>query len=195
MKGCRPLTIEEQKEIRASFYGRHATRNKTLFLLGIHSGFRISELLSIRVKDVWNGSGPRESVQVRRSNMKAKKNGRTVPLNSVAKRAISEYMVEYQLEADRPLFPSQVKPDQPFNRQRAHAILSEVFSDCGLDGSTATHSLRKTFAWAVYKVTGGNIHAVKEMLGHANIATTVSYLGFSHEEAADIVDKIAELYE
>ena len=127
--------------------------------------------------------------------MKAKKNGRTVPLNSVAKRAISEYMVEYQLEADRPLFPSQVKPDQPFNRQRAHAILSEVFSDCGLDGSTATHSLRKTFAWAVYKVTGGNIHAVKEMLGHANIATTVSYLGFSHEEAADIVDKIAELYE
>ena len=195
MKGCRPLTIAEEKEIQKSFHGRHATRNKTLFLLGIHSGFRISELLSIRVKDVWNGSGPRESVQVRRSNMKAKKNGRIVPLNAVAKRAISDYMTEYELEADRPLFPSQVKPDQPFNRQRAHAILSEVFSDCGLDGSVATHSLRKTFAWSVYKVTGGNIHAVQQMMGHANISTTVSYLGFNHEQASDIVNKIAELYE
>ena len=195
MKGCRPLTIAEEKEIQKSFHGRHATRNKTLFLLGIHSGFRISELLSIRVKDVWNGSGPRESVQVRRSNMKAKKNGRTVPLNSVAKRAISEYMAEYELDHKSPLFPSQVNPDQPINRQRAHRILSDVFIECGLDGSVATHSLRKTFAWGVYKVTGGNIHAVQQMMGHANISTTVSYLGFNHEQASDIVNKIAELYE
>lgn len=195
MKGCRPLTVDEKKEIEKSFHGRHATRNKTLFLLGIHSGFRISELLSIRVKDVWNGSGPRESVQVRRSNMKAKKNGRTVPLNSVAKRAISEYMAEYQLDPKSPLFPSQVNPDQPVNRQRAHRILSDVFIECGLDGSVATHSLRKTFAWSVYKVTGGNIHAVQQMMGHANISTTVSYLGFNHEQASDIVNKIAELYE
>lgn len=195
MKGCRPLTIEEQKEIRASFYGRHATRNKLLFTLGIHTGFRISELLSIRVKDVWNGSGPRESVQVRRANMKAKRNGRVVPLNAVARQALSDYMAEYDLNPDQALFPSQKNPDQPFNRQRAHAILSEVFTECGLDGSTATHSLRKTFAWAVYKVTGGNIHAVQQMLGHANISTTVSYLGFSHEEANDIVNKIAELYQ
>lgn len=195
MKGCRPLTIEEQKEIRDSFHGRHATRNKLIFTLGVHTGFRISELLSIRVKDVWNGSGPRESVQVRRASMKGRKNGRIVPLNAVARRAISEYMDEYALPVNSPLFPSQMNPKQPFNRQRAHAILSEVFTGCGLDGSTATHSLRKTFAWAVYKVTGGNIHAVQQMLGHANIATTVSYLGFSHEEASDIVNKIADLYQ
>jgi integrase len=56
MKGCRPLTEAEVALVRQSFGGRYARRDRALFLLGVKSGFRISELLALRVGDV-GGSG------------------------------------------------------------------------------------------------------------------------------------------
>jgi integrase len=53
MKGCRPLTDTEITEVLQSFAGRYALRDKALFVLGLLSGFRISELLSLRVQDVY----------------------------------------------------------------------------------------------------------------------------------------------
>ena len=44
MKGCRPLTEDEVMLVQRSFGGVYADRDKALFLLGVKSGFRISEL-------------------------------------------------------------------------------------------------------------------------------------------------------
>jgi integrase len=55
MKGCRPLSEAEVTLLRQSFGGRYARRDQALFLVGVKSGFRISELLSLRVGDVWRG--------------------------------------------------------------------------------------------------------------------------------------------
>src|SRR5687767_8066268 len=52
MKGCRALTEAEVALVQRSFGGTYAARDKALFLLGVKSGFRISELLSLRVADV-----------------------------------------------------------------------------------------------------------------------------------------------
>jgi integrase len=52
MKGCRPLSDEEVKLISQSFGGTFGKRNKALFVVGYRTGFRISELLSLRVDDV-----------------------------------------------------------------------------------------------------------------------------------------------
>jgi len=52
LKGCRPLTDDEVKLINQSFGGTFAKRNKALFILGVRSGFRISEMLSLKVGDV-----------------------------------------------------------------------------------------------------------------------------------------------
>jgi integrase len=49
MKGCRSQTDEELMVVSQSFGGTYAARDKALFLLGIKSGFRISELLSLTV--------------------------------------------------------------------------------------------------------------------------------------------------
>jgi integrase len=53
MAGCRALTDREVELVSKSFGGRYALRDRALFLLGVHTGFRISELLSLRVRDVW----------------------------------------------------------------------------------------------------------------------------------------------
>jgi integrase len=53
MKGCRPLSEAEVALVSRGFSGAHAARDKALFILGVKSGFRISELLSLTVGDVW----------------------------------------------------------------------------------------------------------------------------------------------
>ncbi len=52
MKGARPLTDSEVHQVSNSFRGRFAHRDRTLFVLGIKTGLRISELLSLTVGDV-----------------------------------------------------------------------------------------------------------------------------------------------
>ena len=57
MKGCRPLTDEEVDRISDGFSGRYAKRDRALFLLGVKTGFRISEMLSLEIRDVSPGIG------------------------------------------------------------------------------------------------------------------------------------------
>ena len=46
MKGTRPLNNMEIRKVADCFSGTYATRNRGLFILGVSTGGRISELLS-----------------------------------------------------------------------------------------------------------------------------------------------------
>jgi integrase len=53
----------------------------------------------------------------------------------------------------------------------------------GLDASLyGTHSLRRTKATLIYRRTG-NLRAVKLLLGHTKIESTVRYLGIEVDDA------------
>jgi site-specific recombinase XerD len=80
MKGSRPLTDQEVKNVSRSFAGKFASRDKALFLLGTKTGFRVSELLSLQVQDVYKHGQAMDRVSVRRANMKGKGEGRTISL-------------------------------------------------------------------------------------------------------------------
>ena len=54
MKGTRPLDNAEIRRVSAAFTGTFATRNRGLFMLGVSTGGRISELLSLRIGDVYH---------------------------------------------------------------------------------------------------------------------------------------------
>ena len=67
--GCRPLTDEEVEVESKSFGGKYGLRDRCLFLLGVYAGYRIGELLSLRVEDVMEYGRVKERVTVgRRSN-------------------------------------------------------------------------------------------------------------------------------
>ena len=53
MKGTRPLDNNEIQLVSACFSGTYEVRNRGLFLLGVSTGGRISELLSLRIADVF----------------------------------------------------------------------------------------------------------------------------------------------
>ena len=52
MKSTRPLDNDEIRSVSTCFTGTFATRNSGLFMLGVSTGGRISELLSLQIGDV-----------------------------------------------------------------------------------------------------------------------------------------------
>jgi integrase len=186
MKGCRPLNDQEVTLASRSFSGKDAIRNKALFLLGVRTGFRISELLSLQVADVWQYGQVTERVTVQRANMKKKVEGRTVPLHPEAKVALRAWLAAAKLTSG-PLFPSQKNPAAAITRIQAWRILQEAYAANGLTGQLGTHAMRKTFANRVYEKLGHDLVKTQRALGHKNINSTVSYLSFREEDIEDAI--------
>ena len=93
MKGCRPLERNEVEMLRSCFKGRMAIRNKALFFLGINTGFRVSELLSIKIDDVLDDNGQfKDRLQIGKRFMKGQKSSRSVLFNDPAKEALEPWV-------------------------------------------------------------------------------------------------------
>jgi integrase len=190
MKGCRALTDSEVALVSQSFGGTYATRDRALFVLGVKSGFRISELLSLTVGDVWQHGQFLDRVAVRRRHMKGKHQGRSVPLHPAAKAALAAWLMDLQamgeIAPDTPLFPSRKGVSRPLQRQQAHHILQEAYQTNGLTGMIGCHGMRKTFGQKVYAATGHDLRATQHAMGHKSPASTAAYLAVD-EQAVDAV--------
>ena len=200
MKGTRPLDNDEIRRVSTCFTGTYQIRNSALFMLGVSTGGRISELLSLRIGDVWQNNNPVSDLLYSKSIVKGGEVSRAVPLNADGRRAIDELVNWHRrhyrsVASKRPLFPSRHKSGTvPMHRQTAHAILKTAFIEAGLNGHIATHSLRKSFAQRLYDKTG-DIYMVQELLGHRNISTTQKYLGVNYADAKAAVESIALITE
>lgn len=92
MKGCRPLTDAEIALVSRSFGGIYAFRDRAWFILGLKTGFRIAELLSLRLGEVWQYGRVMDQLTVRRSHMKQQREGRTVSLHPDAQAALAPWV-------------------------------------------------------------------------------------------------------
>ena len=200
MKGTRPLDNDEIRRVSTCFTGTFAVRNRGLFLLGVSTGGRISELLSLTIGDVYQNKKPVTDLLYNKSIVKGGEVSRSVPVNADGRKSIDELVNWHRrhygsIASKRPLFPSRHKSGTvPMHRQTAHAILKTAFIEAGLNGHIATHSLRKSFAQRLYDKTG-DIYMVQELLGHRNISTTQKYLGVNYADAKAAVESIALITE
>ena len=180
----------------ACFTGTFETRNRGLFMLGASTGGRISELLSLRVADVYQNRRAVTDLLFDKSVVKGGEVSRAVPVNTDGRLAIETLIAWHRekygkLDVKRPLFPSRNKSGTvPMNRQTAHEMLKQAFFAAGLNGKLATHSLRKSSAQRVYEQSG-DIYLVQELLGHRSVSTTQKYLGVNYASAREFVEAIA----
>lgn len=191
MRGCRPLSDDEVADVMRSFWGEHARRDKALFLLGVKSGFRISELLSLQVRDIWQAGRIVERVTVERRHMKKKTEGRTVLLHPEARTALQDWLDELRRDGEIApesfVFQSRKGENRPISRVQAYRILQEAYDSCEMAGKLGTHSMRKTFANKVYDRLGGDLVKTQKALGHRNVNSTVQYLSFREEEIDEAI--------
>ena len=197
MKGTRPLNNEEIGRVSAAFTGgTFEVRNRSLFMIGVSTGGRISELLSLTIGDVYQNGTAVTDLLFDKSIVKGGKVSRAVPVNIDGRHAIDDLVNWHRerygdVDDKRPLFPSRNKKGSvAMNRQTAHDMLKAAFLSAGLNGKLATHSLRKSFAQRVYEQSG-DIYLVQELLGHRSVATTQKYLGVNYADARAAVEGMA----
>ena len=196
MKGTRPLDNDEIRKVADCFDGTFKARNRGLFMLGVSTGGRISELLSLTVGDVWQNRAAVTDLLFDRSIVKGGEISRAVPVNRDGRQAIHELIAWHRdryntIHKSRPLFPSRNgQGTQRMSRRTAHNVLKQAYEAAGLNGHLATHSLRKSFAQRLYDRTG-DIFVVQEMLGHRNVATTQKYLGVNYASVRDALEEMA----
>ena len=196
MKGTRPLDNNEIRLVWACFNGTFASHNRGLFMLGVSTGGRISELLSLTIGDVYQNRAAVTDLIFDKSITKGGELSRAVPVNVDGRQAIAD-LIDWHREhyktiaPTRPLFPSRNKRGSvAMNRQTAHEMLKKAFQDAGLNGKLATHSLRKSFAQRVYEESS-DIYLVQELLGHRNVSTTQKYIDVNYVTARETVEAIA----
>jgi len=203
MQGCRPLSPQEARALAGSFYGRYALRNRALVVLGIQTGYRISELLSLRVRDVQVDGQVTRSVSVQRRSMKKQLAGRRVPLQAGTRAALGSWIrALYQLgyvAPDSYLFQSASGGNRPISRSQAWRIIKGAVRRLGIPDPVATHSLRKTFANRVYEhflerqAQGHPVDAFRltsKALGHRAITSTDKYLSFREADLDQAIEHI-----
>ena len=190
MKGTRPLDNAEIRKVSEAFGGTFAIRNRSLFMLGVSVGGRISELLALKVGDVWQNNKPVKDLLFDRNIVKGGEVSRAVPVNMDGRQAIEDLIAWHtelygDLDAKRPLFPSRKgQGSKAMTRIAAHDVLKPAFEAAGLNGKLGTHSLRKSYAQRLYEQTN-DIYAVQEMLGHKSVVTTQRYLGVNYASVRD----------
>ena len=172
MAGCRALSNAEIQLVTAQFTN---PRDRALFILGIRSGFRISELLSLHVSDVFANGRVMDIARVERRNTKGGAASRTIPIHQEARKALLEICVGR--EPSEPLFQSRNGESKAISRFRAHKILKGAYSAAGLSGpGLACHTMRKSFAEKVYAALDYDLLATSAALSHRDIRNTVRYL-------------------
>lgn len=190
MKGTRPLDNAEIRKVSEAFGGTFAIRNRNLFMLGVSVGGRISEMIALKVNDVWQNGKSVKDLLFDLNIVKGSEVSRAVPVNIDGRQAIENLIAWHtevygDVDPTRPLFPSRKGQGlQPMTRIAAHNALKEAFEAAGLNGKLGTHSLRKSYAQRLYEQTN-DIYAVQEMLGHKSVVTTQRYLGVNYASVRD----------
>ncbi len=177
MIGCRAFTDAEIDTMLSRITN---PRDRLLLIFGVRTGFRISELLSLRVSDVYRDGAVFDSVYVQRRNMKGKQSGRTVPLHNEVRELLSIYCKN--MRSDFYLFKSRELFNAPLSRVQAYRIISAAARRVGLQGRIATHSMRKTFAERINRTLNNDIYKLQKAMGHRSIDSTARYITVNQEE-------------
>lgn len=171
-----PAKIEEIKNLLL----HKSYRDYFMFVMGINTGLRVSDLLDLKVCDVRNQD---YIILIEKKTAKTKKKNKTKRflINNDLKAEIQAYT---QGMADNDyLFPSQ--KGGHIKRIRAYEILNEVGAKAGV-GEIGTHTMRKTFGYHFYKKYK-DVAMLQRIFGHSAPSVTLRYIGIEQDEIDEVL--------
>ena len=121
MRKVEPIRDKAKIEELTSWYKKKSDRDALLFLLGINTALRISDMLPLRYTDVFNGDQLFRDYLI----IKVKKTGKTTKfkLNTKIRKEMFEYCKVYGLDGDDYFFFSFRSPNRPIDRTQAWRVL------------------------------------------------------------------------
>jgi integrase len=165
-------TLEEINEMKSALYELGGARDRFLFVLGINTGLRASDLVRLKVGDIRGKAY---------ADVTEEKTGKNRRLHLLA---IQPDIVEYCADKHdgEYLFPSR-KSNGHISTTQAYRILTRAGEWVGRN-DIGTHTMRKTFGYHYYKRTK-DIATLMEIFGHAAPSITKRYIGIRDDEIAE----------
>lgn len=166
MNYVEPIRDEKKVEDISIYLRKQSERNYIMFILGIYSGLRISDILRLRIKDVKY----KDYI-----NMREKKTGKQkiFPINAFVKKELKTYCENR--DANEYLIKSREGSNQPLSRCMAYKIIRKAGEANGV-GNLGTHSMRKTFGYHFYQ-RYKDIVTLQKIFNHADPSVTLHYIG------------------
>jgi integrase/recombinase XerD len=153
-----------------------AFRDRAMLEIAYGAGLRVSEWISIGVRDVLF-----EEKLVRVFGKGSKE--RLVPIGRSAIGAVATYVRELRPRLEKGAGKGVLflnARGEPLSRMGAWKILRRHVERAGIEKSVSPHTLRHSFATHLLE-GGADLRAVQEMLGHADISTTQIYTHVDRE--------------
>lgn len=172
MNVVQPIRDQHKLDDVKAWFAARPARDNLLFLVGINTGLRISDILQLKVRDV----------DGKHLVLREKKTGkrRFIPINDELAPRFREYCKGRH--GSEYLFQSREGINRPITTSMAYRLMREAAAATGLR-HIGTHTLRKTFGYHLYQQTKSP-QLVCEALGHSDPVITRRYIGIDQ----DIVD-------
>jgi integrase len=179
-------------QIKNLLRGEQRFRDLLLFVVGINTALRVSDLLQLQIGDFVDEQGALRDRFWLREEKRGKRN--EVIINDSIREVMREVLVAYPTLLDKPdhfvFFNTKTNGfNDPIKRGQAWKFITGICVDVGLRGNFGTHTLRKTWGYHA-RLSGVDLALIMHKLNHNSLAYTKRYLGITDEELADVVRKL-----
>lgn len=154
-------------------------RDLAIFILGINTCLRASDILSLKVGQIRN-VGPGETFYTREKKTGKEKR---ITMNHSVYSAINSLLTTMSCPGDTDyLFQSRKGENMPLSVSALNTLVKKWCDWVGLKGNYGTHTLRKTFSFCHYHIFKTPVILIMDMLNHNNLKMTYIYLGIQPED-------------
>lgn len=177
--------IKNLKDIQAikKILKHDKPRDHCLFVLGINTNLRASDLISIKAGQVRDLAAGDELVL---KEQKTKKE-RRITLNESVVEAVRHYLDKEDLDDEDSLFKSQ---RGTLTVPSVNRLVKSWCKDINLKGNYGSHTLRKTFGYHQRTQLNTSIPELMAMFNHSSQRQTLEYLCIQAEEIKDAYMKL-----
>lgn len=191
MKTADPIRKPSELDRFKNYYllEKYHPRNYLLITIGLNSALRISDILSLRWKNVYDLKHGHILEHIVIKEQKTGKNSQ-IFINKSIRDALCSYK-EYMgnklnLDGDTYLFSGNGHDgSQPLSRTQAWRIIKRAADCCDISGVISPHSLRKTFGYQAWQ-NGIQPALLMDIFQHSSFDITQRYLGIRQDERDDV---------
>lgn len=186
-------STDDLKRIISYFLDNGKYRNAMLFITGICTGLRVSDLRELRFNDFINDDCTFKNELIvfehKTRNTRKQAKNRRIYINQNVKHIIAIYLQHYQRSLDDYLFISESNNGscKPLTPRAIDDILKDVTKKLNINIRVSTHTLRKTFAYHTIMQAKDKSRAIQQLqllLGHSSQLCTLKYAGITDDELA-----------